>query len=86
MEIDLSAINAVGDGIKWLYRKTGYFGHLALHYVIIPNLLVLLSIVISVYLTVTEPITITEALLYTVVVRFSMTQYKAKSTVRKGTN
>lgn len=86
MDIDIGIINAVGDGIKYLYRKAGFAGHFFLHYLLSATVLTIVSAIIANYVSFLNPISVTDALLYIVLINFSLAEYRIKTIIRKGTN
>lgn len=87
MYIELPDINAALEGVKKVYRSTGSFGHLMLHYAFWPFVLHLASILLNVLVWDALPVlSLLEAILYMTVVHVSDTQYLIKRLARKGTN
>ncbi|CAL9984216.1 hypothetical protein VPHK449_0089 [Vibrio phage K449] len=66
-----------------VYKKTGFAGYFMFHYIVMSAVLALISAPISAVVTILEPITFVEALLYTVTVRFAIVEYKQH---QQGTN
>ncbi|CAM0097296.1 hypothetical protein VPHK45_0093 [Vibrio phage K45] len=72
--------------IRRAYEKTGFAGHFFLHYLLSATVLTIVSTIIANYVSFLNPMSVTEALLYIVLINFSLAEYRIKTIIRKGTN